>query len=124
MNDTNPAHYIDNETMFRHYVESREAGKISEQLYADVLTIAQNFIATSKYASFDLREDFVMETILNFSRRWKSFDPTKTNQIFSYVTTMTRNSAIAVLRKENRQTLVVDNLKMSAGHDPRHNFDG
>lgn len=60
--------------------------------------------------------------LLNIVKNWRSFDATKSSNVFSYLSTYIFNSFIQYLKAEKKQRNIRDSLLVHEGLDPSRTF--
>lgn len=77
--------------MMKHFEASLKTGECNNDLLNDFRLISENFMVL-----YNLRDDHLKNAVINYAvceawRKWKTYNPDRSNNIFSFFTTMISN---------------------------------
>lgn len=83
--------YVSAKELYEEYNKSLQLGKCSDKLLIYFRRIAKRFASTFEYINKADADAVVEYAIEEAWQKWDTFDPQKTNNIFSFYTTMLAN---------------------------------
>ena len=84
-------HYLSQKELFDEYMNSISAGKCSDKLLSYFSRLAKRIATTFEYVNYQDLHAVVNYAISEAWQKWDSFDPERSNNIFSFYTTMIMN---------------------------------
>lgn len=83
--------YVSAKELYEEYNNSLQLGKCSDKLLLYFRRIAKRFASTFEYVNKADADAVVEYAVAEAWQKWDTFDPQKTNNIFSFYTTMLAN---------------------------------
>lgn len=83
--------YVSAKELYEEYNKSLQLGKCSDKLLLYFRRIAKRFASTFEYVNKADADAVVEYAVAEAWQKWDTFDPQKTNNIFSFYTTMLAN---------------------------------
>lgn len=110
-------HYIDKDHLYSVVCRDKAAGKLSDELAGMLMLIAENYSNHPWFNRYSYKEDLVGHALLKLCSVWHKFDETKSNQAFSYYTTVTYRAFGEYLKRERKQVRAKNALAVELGVD-------
>lgn len=83
--------YVSAKELYEEYNKSLQLGKCSDKLLLYFRRIAKRFASTFEYVNKADADAVIEYAVAEAWQKWDTFDPQKTNNIFSFYTTMLAN---------------------------------
>ena len=83
--------YVSAKELYEEYNKSLQLGKCSDKLLLYFRRIVKRFASTFEYVNKADADAVVEYAVAEAWQKWDTFDPQKTNNIFSFYTTMLAN---------------------------------
>lgn len=83
--------YVSAKELYEEYNNSLQLGKCSDKLLIYFRRIAKRFASTFEYVNKADADAVIEYAVAEAWQKWDTFDPQKTNNIFSFYTTMLAN---------------------------------
>ena len=103
-------YYVRNKDLIPEIEKFNESGQISEELGKMILLIAKNLSNKSNFINYTWKEDMIQEAVLTCCKYLKNFDLEKSNNPFSYITTICGHAFVNYINKQNRHSEIKDTL--------------
>lgn len=100
--------YLSNKEILPEIIEYKRTGVASEKFGEIILMIANRLSQKPNFIGYTWREDMVSEATLTCLRYAKNFDPSESNNPFSYLTTICYNAFRAYLNKQDIHSTIKD----------------
>jgi len=84
-------HYVKNSELLQELIKSKEQDKLTERCIEMTILIAHESSKKLKYKDPMDREDCISGAIMDVLLYWRSFNPQKSTNAFSYITQMCKN---------------------------------
>lgn len=84
-------HYVSQNELFVEFNNSITEGKCTDKLLMYARRITKRFSTTLEYTNKCDLDACIEYALGEFYQKWSTFDPARTNNIFSYYTTMLAN---------------------------------
>lgn len=112
---TEVAHYVRNKDLIPEIKKFNESGQISEELGSMLLLIAKNLSNKANFINYTWKEDMIQEAVLTCCKYLKNFDLEKSNNPFSYITTICSHAFVNYINKQKRHSTIKDTLFHNRG---------
>lgn len=110
-------HYVSNPVLYKHYVDwyaaiedAKLAGKeeppIHKFIVESIISIATRLSYKPNFIGYSYKDEMVADAIEICIRNIKTFNPEKTTNPFSYLTTISFNAFLRRIAIEKKQTLI------------------
>lgn len=101
-------YYVKNKDLIVEVIKFKEDGAASEELGRMLLDIATKLSTKGSFIGYTWRQDMISEAVLTCIKYLKNFNPEKSNNPFSYVTQICKNSFIAYIKKQRNHKKIKD----------------
>jgi hypothetical protein len=109
-------HYITNASLFPAMLRAQEAGYVTPELAEMFLKVVQRYSLSKNYAHLGhIKDDMIAEAMLNLIKNGLKFNPEKSKNVFSYITTCAYHSFLNVIAEDKDNRDLRDKLLLSAG---------
>lgn len=105
MNDN---YYVTNEDILPEMAKWKDTGKASEKLGRIFLLIASNLAQKRCFSGYTWKEDMIQEAVLTCMKYGRSFNTDKSQDPFSYITTICRNAFLNYIKKQKKHSEIKD----------------
>jgi DNA-directed RNA polymerase specialized sigma subunit len=85
------AQYVSNKELFREIVESKKQDELTPRAIELIIKMSNEISKLLKYKYPEDREDCIASGIADVMRYWKSFNPEKSENAFSYYSQVIKN---------------------------------
>lgn len=102
--------YVRNKDLLPELKKFKATGEMSEELGEMLLLMAKKISNRGNFRSYTWRDEMVMDSLLNCMKYLHNFDPDKSNNAFSYVTTMLMNSMKNYIKYQGKHSQIKDAL--------------
>lgn len=100
--------YLENSDILTELTEFRKKGIVSEELGIMIVKIANNYSKLGSFSGYTWREDMVSEAVLTCIKYLHNFNPDKSSNPFSYITTICKNAFINYITKQKKHSNIKD----------------
>jgi DNA-directed RNA polymerase specialized sigma24 family protein len=101
-------HYVRNKDLIPEIEKFAETERISEELGAMLLLIAKNLSNKGNFINYTWKEDMIQEAVLTCCKYLKNFDLKKSNNPFSYITTICNHAFVNYINKQKKHSEIKD----------------
>lgn len=102
--------YVDNDELLNEIIEYKKTGVFSDKLGEMILLIAKGYASKGNFSNYTWIEDMIQEASLTCVKYIRNFDPKKSDNAFSYVSTICQRSFINWINKQNKHSEIKDIL--------------
>jgi DNA-directed RNA polymerase specialized sigma subunit len=118
-----PKNYINNADLLKEIELSRTAGKMTNNLTLMLTELCNRYAKHKDYVRvFSYDEDMKAFGMMTIVKVWRSFDPAKSNNPFSYFTQILRHAFYQYLNQEKKQREIKDEVLVSMGMNPSFKY--
>lgn len=110
--------FVRNADLLREIALSRETGVPTDDLCRMMMKMIERLFGRGNYRRYSYVDELKDEALVAVLYAWSRFKAEKSNNPFSYLTTVMVNAANRILNKERRQREIRDALVMSVGGPP------
>lgn len=96
--------------------------QITPKLGEMFLLMVENYIKKGNWNGYSYRDDMVGHAMVSLCNAAFKFNPEKSNNAFSYYTSVIHHAFIQVLKYEGKHRDTRDALLLDAGLDPSHSY--
>lgn len=114
--------YLSNHNLLEQMELSKQQNKMTDDLSKMVMLLCERIANRPNFAAYTYIDDMKSYALLNIVKNWRSFDATKSSNVFSYLSTYIFNSFIQYLKAEKKQRNIRDSLLVHEGLDPSRTF--
>jgi DNA-directed RNA polymerase specialized sigma subunit len=114
--------YLSNHNLLEQMELSKQQNKMTDELSKMVMLLCERIANRPNFAAYTYIDDMKSYALLNIVKNWRSFDATKSSNVFSYLSTYIFNSFIQYLKAEKKQRNIRDSLLVHEGLDPSRTF--
>jgi len=100
--------YLSNKEILPEIIKYKETGVASERFGEIILTIATRLSTKPNFAGYTWKQDMISEATLTCLKYAKNFDSEKSENPFSYLTTICYNAFQAYLNKQDIHSVIKD----------------
>lgn len=113
-------HYVTNATILAAYRDSKEKGRMTDELGKCIMAIAENYSKHPWFCRYPFRDEMISEAIVNLCAKWHLFDETMSEypNPFAYYTQACYRSFNTYKEKEKNESAGRDKLMISQGLNP------
>jgi len=126
--EANPAskgkYYINKKDLLAAVIQSKEDGKMSDQLAAYLHLLTAKYAKSSQYIGYPFNDDMQGYALMMLVRTWNGFDPSRSENPnpFAFYTQCIKNSFNQFLNKEKAHRNVRDALLVNQGLSPSYTY--
>jgi len=114
-----PKNYLNNADMLKQIELSHKQGKMTEEFGRMTIELCKRYAKHPKFANiYSHEEDMKAYAIMTVVKVWKSFNPEKSNNPFSYFTQILRHAFYAYGNSEKKQQDAKAAVKKDLGLNP------
>ena len=114
--------YIDKKRMLQEVIKSREQNQMTDELARMFLLLAQRIARKPRFSMYTYKEDMIAYSVMMLVRSWRSFDPEKSSEPFSYFTQCIHHSFLQYINLERKQADIKDEMRITNGQNPSNGF--
>lgn len=114
--------YLTNENLLKAIKESKRQNRITDELAAMLVLLANRIAGKSCFANYSYREDMVAEALCNLAKHALKFDETRSSNPFAFYTSAIMNSFYQYLNAEKKQRNIRDTLLIEEGFNASFGF--
>lgn len=111
-------HYVSNIELLETIAADKLTGVLSNKLAKMLYMIAERYSYIHSFSGYSFREDMVSCAVVNLCSNWYKFDPERSDNPFSYMTTSVYRSFLQYISEEKKQRNIRDTLLVDAGASP------
>jgi len=100
--------YLSNKEILPEIIEYKRTGVASERFGEIILTIATRLSTKPNFIGYTWKQDMISEAVLTCLKYAKNFDTEKSENPFSYLTTICYNAFQAYLNKQDMHSTIKD----------------
>ena len=100
--------YVNNNELLEEIKKFKKIGIASERFGEMIILIAEHYASIGSFSGYTWREDMVSEATLTIIKYIKNFDIDKSNNAFSYITKICKNSYRAYIKNQNKHSKIKD----------------
>jgi hypothetical protein len=106
--DEKALYYVRNKDLIPEMEKLAAKGVMSEELGRMLLLIAKNLSNKGNFINYTWKEDMVQEAALTCCKYLKNFDLKKSNNPFSYITTICTHAFVNYINKQRKHSDIKD----------------
>ncbi|MDH7971050.1 hypothetical protein QH494_02555 [Sphingomonas sp. AR_OL41] len=99
-----------------------DRGRITERLGREFIALVTAYGRRGNFAGYSYIDEMRSNALISLSHGALKFDDTRTDNAFAYLTVITHNAFLKVLKDEKRAQILRDTLLMDAGANPSIGF--
>lgn len=121
--------YVSNKDMLNEIKLSHEQGQPTTRLCQMFHLIALGLSQRPNFSGYSYLDEMIANGLEVCVRRWKSFNPEKSDNPFSYFTTCINNAFIVIIKREKKhqrlrdEILIANGMNASNDYHLRHEID-
>lgn len=92
-------HYISNKEFYKEICKCQKEDVCSDKLAQYFITLSVKIANKTNFSGYTFKDEFISESIEACIKAWKKFDPNKSENPFSYFTTVIQNKIINIIKK-------------------------
>jgi DNA-directed RNA polymerase specialized sigma subunit len=116
------AYYLPNSVLLPEVIRSKELGRITPELAKMLIMLARRFASKPSFSGYTYKEDMIAEALADLCKNALKFNPSKSNNPFSFYTTCIRNTFLGYLNDEKKKRRLRDKMLVEIGENPSFNF--
>lgn len=114
--------YLNNKDLLAETLTSLEKDEMTNKLADMLFKLVTRYSKKGNWASYTYNDDMRGYALMMLMRTWKSFNPEKSDNAFSFFTQCVKNSFIQFLNQERRQRDIRDEMLIKQGLSPSHTY--
>jgi len=114
--------YLNNADLLKQVVQSKQDGKMSDELAKMLTVLTYNFSKQSKFSNYSYNTDMQAYAMMMLVRTWFKFNENESKNPFAFYTQCIKNSFIQYLNQEKRQRQIRDEILVKKGLTPSFNY--
>ena len=115
-------HYLNNDTILPIVKDAKAKGRVTDELAKIFMVISERLSYKSNFIGYSFREDMVSYALINLVANGLKFNPEKSNNPFTYYTTMCYNSFLQYMADEKKHRNIRDAQMIEVGANPSFSF--
>lgn len=84
-------HYVKNSELREELIKSHELGELTPRALEMCIMIAERLSDKLQYVHPEEKEDCIAFAIMDIIRYWHNYDPSKSDNAFAYITSISKN---------------------------------
>lgn len=101
-------YYITNAEIMPEIMHYKKTGEATENFGRQIMKIARNLSNLSRWSQYTWKEDMIADAVLTCIKRCKNFDPERTENPYSYLTSICWNAFRNYLNKQKKHAKIKD----------------
>lgn len=124
-----PTHYVRNKDLLAEVIKSKAnlaenpedlGGAMTPELVEMYMLMVERYATKWHWSQYSYMDEAKQQAIVTFCAKWHKFDPDKSDNPFSYYTTMISNSFKGVIGSETKLGKIRDKIREDNGMLPSH----
>jgi len=114
--------YLSNKEMFEEVINCQKQNRVSDKLGRMFMILATRYASKPNFSGYSYRSELINSGIVGCVAALHKFDSAKSENPFSYFTSINHNAFIQILNKEKRQQEIRDKILIDNSYNPSFNF--
>lgn len=114
--------YLNNKDMLAQLALSKQQDKMTNTLAHMLQTLAARYAKSKNFANYTYNDDMQAYAVMMLVKTWKSFNPERSQNPFSFFTQCIQNSFKQYLNQERRHRDIRDSILVQHGLDPSYTY--
>lgn len=114
--------YLSNKEMYNEVIKCQNDNQISEKLGKMFMILSKRISSKPNFSSYSYKDEMISNSLVACCAALHKFDSNKSENPFSYFTTIIHTSFIQVLNKEKKQQEIRDELLLEENLNPSFGY--